>query len=94
MCVLFHLIEQAFRCRFPLSVKRKMGDRKLRCTVTGRSSTPVDGGDGLLQTVEIRMFNKHQARERTIIDEQYWKYDLEMERWQLHSGLPDPTQGR
>ena len=59
-----------------------------------RSSTPVDGGDGLLQTVEIRMFNKHQARERIVIDEQYWKYDPDTERWQLHSGLPDPTQGR
>jgi hypothetical protein len=59
-----------------------------------RSSTPVSGGDGLMQTVEIRMFNKHQARERVVIDEQYWKYDPEIERWQLHSGLPDPTQAR
>lgn len=59
-----------------------------------RSATPVDDGDGLLQTVEIKMFNKNQARERTIIDEQYWKYDAETQRWSLHSGLPDPTQGR
>ena len=59
-----------------------------------RSSSPVDGGDGLLQAVEIRMFNKNQARERTIIDEQYWKYNPDTERWLLHSGLPDPTQRR
>lgn len=59
-----------------------------------RSSTPVEGGDGLLQVVEIRMFNKNQARERTIIDKQYWKYNLEKERWFLHSGLPDPTSAR
>ena len=59
-----------------------------------RSSAPVDGGNGLLQVVEIRMFNKNQARERTIIDEQYWKYNELTERWQLHSGLPDPTQRR
>ena len=57
-----------------------------------RSSAPVDGGNGLLQVVEIRMFNKNQARERTIIDEQYWKYNELTERWQLHTGLPDPTQ--
>ena len=57
-----------------------------------RSSTPVDDGDGLIQVVELRIFNKNQARERTIIDEQYWKYDEERERWLLHSGLPDPTQ--
>jgi len=59
-----------------------------------RSSVPVDEGKGLVQVVEIRMFNKNQARERTIIDEQYWKYNEETERWKLHSGLPDPTQGR
>jgi len=59
-----------------------------------RSSAPVDEGDGLLQTVEIRMYNKNQARERSIIDEQYWKYNPETRRWLLHSDLPDPTQGR
>lgn len=57
-----------------------------------RSSTPIDEGNGLIQIVELRMFNKNQARERTIIDEQHWKYDEEKKRWLLHSGLPDPTQ--
>jgi len=57
-----------------------------------RSAAPVDDGNGLIQVVEIRMFNKNQARERTIIDNQYWKYNTETERWKLHSGLPDPTQ--
>ena len=59
-----------------------------------RSSTPVDEGKGLIQIVEVRMFNKNQSRERSIIDEQYWKYNEETERWLLHSGLPDPTQSR
>ena len=57
-----------------------------------RSAAPINEGKGLIQVVEIRMFNKNQARERTIIDEQYWKYNEETERWKLHSGLPDPTQ--
>lgn len=57
-----------------------------------RSSTPVDAGLGLLQSVEIRMFNKNQAIERVVIDEQFWKYNEVTERWQLHSGLPDPTR--
>lgn len=57
-----------------------------------RSSTPIDDGNGLIQIVEIRMFNKNQARERSIIDEQHWKYNEETERWKLHSSLPDPTQ--
>ena len=57
-----------------------------------RSAAPVDDGNGLIQVVEIRMFNKNQARERSIIDNQHWKYNKETERWKLHSGLPDPTQ--
>lgn len=57
-----------------------------------RSSAPIGDGTELLQEVEIRMFNKHQARERTIVDNQRWKFNQETERWQLHSGLPDPTQ--
>ncbi|MGB5292250.1 MAG: hypothetical protein WBN41_12450 [Lysobacterales bacterium] len=61
---------------------------------TVRSAIPFDDGNGLIQVVEIKMFNKNQARERVIIDEQEWKYDEEIERWQLHSGLPDPTQNR
>jgi len=57
-----------------------------------RSSVPIDGGLGLIQNVEIRMFNKNQARERTIVDKQLWKYNDLTGRWLLHSGLPDPTQ--
>ena len=59
-----------------------------------RSAIPTDEGMGLIQVVEIKMFNKNQARERTVIDEQVWKYDEEFKRWQLHSDLPDPTKSR
>ena len=61
---------------------------------TVRSAIPFEEGNGLMQVVEIKMFNSSQARERSIIDEQYWKYNEERERWLLHSGLPDPTQNR
>ena len=56
-----------------------------------RSAIQIEDGTGMVQVVEIRLFNKSQARERTIIDEQLWKYDEELKRWFLHSGLPDPT---
>ena len=59
---------------------------------TVRSSAPIETGISIRQSVEIRMFNKNQATERTIIDEQLWKYNETTERWKLHSGLPDPTQ--
>jgi hypothetical protein len=57
-----------------------------------RSSAPIEAGISIRQSVEIRMFNKNQAKERTIIDEQLWKFNETSERWKLHSGLPDPTQ--
>jgi hypothetical protein len=59
---------------------------------TVRSSAPINDGMGLIQVVEIRVFNKNQARERSIIDEQLWEYNETTERWQLHTGLPDPTK--
>ena len=59
---------------------------------TIRSTGVYDEGMTLRQTVEIKLFNMHQAVERTIIDEQEWRYSEERKRWQLHSGLPDPTK--
>ncbi len=59
---------------------------------TVRSTGVFDDGMTARQTVEIKMFNKNRAFERTIIDQQEWRYNEQIERWQLHSGLPDPTQ--
>lgn len=61
---------------------------------TVRSTTPINEGMGILQTVEIRLFHKSQAREFAIRDSQEWRYDEEAKRWFLHHGLPDVTQGR
>jgi hypothetical protein len=57
-----------------------------------RSTGIFDEGLTARQTVEIKMFNTHQAVERTIIDEQEWRWNEDAERWLLHSGLPDPTK--
>ena len=59
---------------------------------TVRSTGVYDEGMTARQTVEIRMFNTHQAVERTIIDQQEWRYHEDVKRWLLHSGLPDPTK--
>jgi hypothetical protein len=61
-------------------------------TYTLRSAGVFDEGMTARQVVEIKMFNTHQAVERTVIDEQEWRYDEERKRWLLHSGLPDPTK--
>ena len=57
-----------------------------------RSANVFDEGKSASQTVEIKMFNSNQGVERTIIDQQEWRWDEDRERWLLHSGLPDPTQ--
>ena len=59
---------------------------------TIRSTGVYDEGMTARQVVEIKMFNRKQGIERTIIDNQEWRYNEERKRWQLHSGLPDPTQ--
>ena len=59
---------------------------------TVRSTGVFDEGMTARQTVEIKMFNKTRGLERTIIDNQEWRYNEELKRWMLHSGLPDPTK--
>ena len=49
-------------------------------------------GTMVTQIVEMRLYNKRTAIEKTLIDRQLWKWDAEREVWRLHSGLPDPTQ--
>ena len=67
--------------------------RLFRVTQYAIRSTSVDD-DGMTarQTVVIGMFNTSQAVERTIIDEQLWRYNSEAGVWLLWSPLPDPTQ--
>ena len=59
---------------------------------TVRSTGIFDEGMTARQAVEIKMFNSHQGVERTIMDEQEWRYNEESQVWKLHSGLPDPTK--
>lgn len=61
---------------------------------TIRSVNVIEDGWAAMQVVEIKMFNTNQGLERTIIDEQMWRYEESSQRWRLHSPLPDPTQGR
>jgi hypothetical protein len=59
-----------------------------------RSALPLDEGLSFRQTVEIGLFHKSRAVERSIIDTQEWRYDEESQSWFLHSGLPDVTRAR
>ena len=59
-----------------------------------RSAIPFDEGLAMRQVVQIKLFNRNRVVERTLIDQQEWRYDIESERWFLHSGLPDVTKAR
>ena len=59
-----------------------------------RSAIPFDEGMRFRQVVEIKLFNRNRAVERVLIDQQEWRYDVERERWFLHSGLPDVLKAR
>lgn len=61
---------------------------------TIRSVNVIEEGMAATQVVEIKLFNTNQGIERTIIDEQLWRWEETSQRWRLHSPLPDPTQGR
>jgi len=50
-------------------------------------------GEGLDRLVQLRLYNLHTARERSVEYMETWRWDEERERWMLHSGLPDPTRG-
>jgi hypothetical protein len=58
---------------------------------TLRSAASLDEGMTITQTVEIKMFNTQQAVERTVIQEQEWRFHESCKCWLLHSGMPDPT---
>lgn len=47
-------------------------------------------GDGnvVLQTVEIRYVHLDDVVERTLTEEQHWRYDDDQSRWLLESGFP------
>jgi hypothetical protein len=59
---------------------------------TLRSAAVFDEGLTVRQSVEIKMFNTQQAVERTIIQEQEWRYVESCKCWLLYSGMPDPTK--
>ncbi len=50
--------------------------------------------EGLDRLVELRLYNRHTAREKTVDYVESWRWDELRERWMLHSGLPDVTDRR
>ena len=48
-----------------------------------------DDEKSLTQVVQLRLYNRSTARERTVNYPQIWILDEDAQRWMMHSGLPD-----
>ncbi|MCG8463836.1 MAG: hypothetical protein MI750_03155 [Xanthomonadales bacterium] len=57
-----------------------------------RSVVVSDDGSTLNQVVELKLYHRNTARERTVIYPQLWRLDEERDRWMLHSGLPNVSR--
>ena len=49
-------------------------------------------GRELERLARLRLYHIHSARERIVDHREVWRYDDDLGRWMLHSGLPDPRQ--
>ena len=50
--------------------------------------TPGANINSINQRVEIQLYNIHNNQERTIVDNQSWEYNEEIQQWYLTSGIP------
>ncbi|MDT8439690.1 MAG: hypothetical protein RQ729_11845 [Wenzhouxiangellaceae bacterium] len=51
-------------------------------------------GSGFDRLIQLRMTNRHTARERLVEYTEAWRWDEERKRWMLHSPPPDPSRSR
>lgn len=52
----------------------------------------VTGENEVRQVVRIGIININTQAERTVVDQQTWRYDPQTHHWWLTSGLPDVTR--
>lgn len=72
-------------------------ERLKQFNVSSYVSAPIMPGateNQIIQNVEIKLYNLHTKRERTVIDQQVWEYDPGANTWWLTSGLPQIVSGK
>jgi outer membrane murein-binding lipoprotein Lpp len=86
-------IDPAVRAAHPLTTLQLARYRQVRVSEYDDGPGPVPVGDfEVRQTAQISLINVHTQSERSIVDQQTWRYDENAKRWWLISGLPDITQ--
>ena len=59
--------------------------------VSSYTESPIRPGKSdeiILQNVDIQLYNIHNNRTKTIIDQQIWEFNSDLKQWFLTSGLP------
>ncbi|HEY8585834.1 MAG TPA: hypothetical protein VIL60_03795 [Rhodanobacter sp.] len=86
-------IDPAVRAAHPLTSLQLARYQQVRVSEYDDGPGPVPVGDfEVRQTAQISLINIHTQSERSIVDQQTWRYDENAKRWWLISGLPDITQ--
>ena len=77
----------------PLSTLDMARYGQVRVTEYNDDAGPVPTSDTeVRQTVRINLVNVNTQSERTVTDNQTWRYDPATKHWWLTSGLPDITR--
>ncbi len=86
-------VDPAMRTAHPVSALDMARYRQVRVTEYNDDIGAVPVSDSeVRQTVRISLVNVNTQAERTITDQQTWRYDAPTKHWWLTSGLPDITR--
>jgi hypothetical protein len=82
-------VDPQLRGQQPLSDLERERFKQIQVTGYDVKNKAVGADGGIDQLVEIRLISKNTQRERTIHDQQHWRWDLASKRYWLTTGLPD-----
>lgn len=86
-------VDPKVRAAHPLTPLDIARFQQVRVSDYDEGEGPVpDGQNQVRQVVRIGLINRNTQTERTIVDQQLWRYDPKQKHWWLESGLPDITQ--
>jgi len=89
----YEFVDPKLRVEKPIS--RLEWERYAQVQFTGylvKAKEPAGQGE-VRQLVEVRLINRHTQVERTLLVRELWRWDAEVKRWWLTTGLPDISQG-
>ena len=76
-------VDPEYRTKHPLDSIERARFAQLQVSGYYVRQNREDASGRILQTVEIRLVNRHTQTERTVVDHQVWRWDEEARRWWL-----------